>query len=422
MATPLEKLAQLMRTKPAVLEELERRMNRISGQEGVLEDIVRQIEIIVSRTFAGLGLSHNDDATTVRSVLSARIVHLDGHLYRMLKKPDLSNATVACEQLCSVISKVFTPPKGLFIKHEVAMRLLDKYPPQNLLEHFGYATIDELFQKEGFASVMASLRFSQTQEWMHQFFDVAYGELTPDDFEERDVEQLILDEKWVRVAEKYMAKKYHNVSHLKEYGIIFIIPIDLTIPGATLRMFMLMLHYLHEVPFYSALFRRHRDAKDFAIVFKSLLRGDVPSGPTPNHGKMTWRVVQRYLAKDNLHDFRLFEPHVNPEADHWWRAEEDLGPLSRILKHEQGGLDLGWWSGLDFVGAEIMNATTHREELVSFDLIDLLMTLVRESNEQYLYHQQESLWNKIFLEYMGRERMQELIQENLVTGFIDLSP
>ncbi len=421
MDSPHQKLGRLLRTKPEVLEAMERKMNRISGQQGVLFDIQRQIEITVERTLAGLGLSSNDSAEDVKRVLAERTTHLDGHLYRMLGKPDLSNPTVACQQLCSVISKVFTPPKGLFIKHEVAMRMLEKYPPKNLLDHFGYSSIAELFEKEGFASVMASLRFSQTQEWMHQFFDVAYGELTASDFEERDVEHLILDEKWVHVAEKYMAKKYHNVSHLKEFGVIFIVPIDITKPGATLQVFTLILHYLHEVPFYASLFRRYRDEKDFATTFKSLLRGDVPSGSAPDHGKMTWRIVQRYLTKDNPDDFRLFEPHVNPEADHWWRAEEDIGRLSRILGTHTGELDLGWWSGLDFVGAEIMSVASGRPELISFDLIDLLMTVVHGSNSQFLYHQQESLWNKIFVEYMGRERMHSLIEENLVTGFIDLS-
>jgi len=58
--------------------------------------------------------------------------------------------------------------------------------------------------------------------------------------------------------------------------------------------------------------------------------------------------------------------------------------------------------------------------LVSFDLIDLLMSLVRVSGSFYLYHQQEALWNKIFIEYMGRERMEELIAENIVSGFIQL--
>ena len=420
MSDTYNKLAHLLRTQPAMLMDLEQKMNALSGQEGVFEDILRQNEITVDQTLAGLGMTRSDGPVEIRSALMDRLTHLDGHLSEILGHPDMTKSVEACQKLCETIHKVFTPPGGLFIKREKAGQMLEQYPPHNLLEHFGYANVRELLDKEGFASVMAALRFTQSTEWMHQFFDIAYGTLTPDDFEEREVEHLVLDIKWLGVAEKFMSKKYHNVSHLKEFGIIFVVPLTTNGAGTMLRMFTLMLHYLHEVPFYANLFRRHLHDPDFATVFKSLLRGDVPSGPTPNHGKTVWRVVQRYLAKDNADDFRLFEPHVNPEAAHWWHAEEDLGRLSRILGHDHGQLDLGWWTGLDFVGDVFTVPTTDKRELVSFDLIDLLMSLVRVSGSFYLYHQQEALWNKIFIEYMGRERMEELIAENIVSGFIQL--
>lgn len=421
MKDPYNKLAHLLRTQPAVLLDLEQKMNSISGQEGVFEDIIQQNDITVDQTLAGLGLTRKDNKETVRSALMERLAHLDQHLWELLGKPDFSKPAEACAKLCAVVGKVFTPPKGLFIKKELGIEMLEKYPPHNLLEHFGYATVRDLIDKEGFSSVMASLRFTQSELWMHQFFDIAYGDLSPDDFEERDVEHLVLDTKWLGVAEKFMSKKYHNVSHLKEFGIIFIIPLMSGSAGETLRLFTLILHYLHEVPFYASLFRRHLYDKEFPHIFKSLLRGDVPAKPMPNHSRITWRVVQRYLAKDNPVDFRLFEPHVNPEADHWWRAEEDLGRLSRVLGQESHGhLALGWWTGLDFVGELFTDPNTGKEEPVSFDLIDQLMSLVRTSETSYLYHQQEALWNKIFVEYMGREKMQELIEENLMSGFIFL--
>lgn len=420
MRDPSNKLARMMRTQPEVLSALEKKMNALTGQEGVLEDIVRANEITVDQTLASLGLTRRDGPATVRDALVDRLKHLDHRLYEMLGKPDLTIMSAACQELCRLALRVFTPPPGLFLKRDKAVAMLEQYPPHNLLEHFGYATVRELVDKESFAQVMASLRFTQTTRWMHQFFDIAYDKLQPDDFEERPVELIILDAKWLKVAEKFLQKKYHNVSHLKEFGVIFIIPIALDTPGDTLRMFTLMLHYLHEVPFYASLFRRYMRDDDFPAKFRSLLRGDVPSGPTPNHGKVVWRVVQRYLAKDNEDDFRLFEPHVNPEADHWWQAEEDLGRLSRIVGHDHGELDLGWWTGLDFVGEIFEDKATGASELVSFDLIDLIMSLVDHDRIKYLYHQQEALWNKIFIEYYGRERMEEFIEEHIIDGFIQL--
>lgn len=420
MQDPFNKLAQLLRTKPEVLLALESKMSSLTGQEGVLEDIVRQNDITVDQTLAGLGITRHDTANTVRSALIERLGNLDRHLYEILDKPDLIAANPASAALCGTILKVFTPPPGMFMKQAVASAMLEKYPPNDLLEHFGYTTVAELLAKEGFASVMAALRFTQSEEWMHQFFDVAYGALTPDDFEERNVQLIILHPKWLNVAEKFLAKKYHNVSHLKEFGIIFIIPSTLDVPGETLRLFTLILHYLHEVPFYAGLFRRFMDKPEFVRDFKSLLRGEVPSGQLPDSGKISWRVVQRYLAKDNANDFRLFEPHVSPEANHWWHAEEDLSRVSRILGSDHGSLDLGWWTGLDFVGELFDDSDAGQKGLVSFDLIDLLMSLVQNGHAKYLYHQQEALWNKIFSEYMGRDRMEELIAEHIIDGFIVL--
>ncbi len=394
--------------------ELERKMNGLTGQEGVFEDIVQQNDIIVDQTLAGLGLTRADSPDVVRNALIERLKHLDHNLYNILGKPDLVKINGAWTTLRDTVLKVFTPPSGLYIKKERAEAMLEKYPPANLLEHFGYSSVRELLDKEGFAHVMSALRFTQSEQWMHKFFDVAYQGITRDDFEERNVELIVLDAKWVSVAEKFLQKKYHNVSHLKELGIIFIIPIALDVQGDTLRLFALLLHYLHEVPFYASMFRRFMDGPEFLRDFTSLLRGDVSSEPLPDSGKISWRVVQRYLAKDNVNDIRLSEPHVSPEANHWWHAEEDLGRVSRILGHDDGSLDLGWWSGLDYVGEEFGSS------LVSFDLIDLLMSLVQEGRAKYLYHQQEALWNKIFVEYMGRDKLEELIAEHIIDGFIVL--
>ena len=186
-------------------------------------------------------------------------------------------------------------------------------------------------------------------------------------------------------------------------------------PGEILRIFTLLLHYLNEVPFYSKLFKKLSNELDFIEKLKSLLRGDVLEGALPNKGKINWRIVQRYLAKDDENDFRLFEPHVNPEAEHWFKAEESLEKLGPNYR----------WKELDFVGnffptsSEAL-AKEDEGELVSFDLIDLVMTLVKKEEIKYLYHQQEALWNKIFIEYFGREKMDELIEENIIKGYIEL--
>src|SRR3990167_3449616 len=392
-------------------------MSKITGQEGVMEAVANQNDVLVSKTLSELSLTRNSTAEEVYSALISRLVNLDQNLYELLEKPDLSKMSITCGKLCEVALQVFSPPKGLFIKKEKVAELLEKYRPDNLLNHFGYTSVKELLDKEGFASVVSALRFTQSKEWMHEFFDVAYSELKSEDFEERDVELKVLEMKWLAVADKFLEKKYHNISHLKEYGVIFVIPLPIDTAGETMRMFTLIMHYLHEVPFYSDLFRKFMKNSDFIDKFKSLLRGDVSDKKISGDGPV-WRVVQTYLAKDNEQDFRLFEPHVNPEAEHWLKVSEDLGRLSRMLPKD-GNIGLGYWTGLDYVGDFFPSTSSGQAELVSFDLTDLIMSLVKKGQVKYLYHQQEALWNKIFSEYQGRERMNELVEENIISGFIE---
>jgi len=419
MKDSYNKLARILRVSPELLLNLDQKMSAISGQDGVIEDIANQNEILVSRTLAELGLNKDSMAEEVYDALVNQLIGLDQQLFEALDKPDLAQMSVTCGKMCEMAFRTFTPPNGLFIKREKIAELLDKYKPDNLLNHFGCKTAQELIDKEGFAPVVSALRFTQSQEWMHKFFSESYGSLTPDDFEERDVELIVLDQKWLSVAEKFLEKKYHNISHLKEYGVIFVVPLPIDTHGETMRMFTLILHYLHEVPFYSGLFRKFMKDGDFISKMQSLLRGDVSEEKMPDGGKLIWRVVQRYLAKDDESDFRLFEPHVNPEAEHWFKAEEDLGRLSRMLGKSESRLNLGYWTGLDFVG-DFFKDKDGKEVLVSFTLIDLIMSIVKKGEIKYLYHQQEALWNKIFSEYLGRERMNREIEENIIKGFIEL--
>ena len=398
---------------------LDQQMARVTGQKGVLEAIAAENDQLVKKSLAELGLPEDSSAEEIYGSLIGKLSHIDKHLFELLDKPDLSNMSNVCGKMCEVAFQVFPPPKGLFIKKEKVTQLLNKHKPDNLLKHFGYSSVDELVEKEGFSSVVSALRFAQNQDWMHKFFDEAYSNLRPSDFEERDVELIVLNQKWLEVAEKFLEKKYHNVSHLKEFGVIFVIPLKIDTPGETLRLFTLILHYLHEVPFYSSLFRRSMGNPDFNDKFKSLLRGDVPSGAIMESGKVVWRIVQRYLAKDNENDTRLFQAHVNPEAEHWFRAEGDLGRLARMLKKDDGEVGLSCWTGLDFVGGYFKDRNGE-EILVSFNFIDLIMSLVKKGHIKYLYHHQEALWNKIFSEYMGRETMNRMIDDNIIRGFIEL--
>jgi hypothetical protein len=123
------------------------------------------------------------------------------------------------------------------------------------------------------------------------------------------------------------------------------------------------------------------------------------------------------------------EPHVNPETIHWDKAENDISKLDTT----HFDLDFTFWKDLNFVGDffkeedynngvienKIFKKNGGIKSLVSLNLIDSVMSLVEEKEMiKYLYHHQEALWNKIFIEYFGKEAMEKLIIDNFYKGYI----
>lgn len=100
----------------------------------------------------------------------------------------------------------------------------------------------------------------------------------------------------------------------------------------------------------------------------------------------------------------------------------ELVLMSTEGRSASGGEDkfnISYWTGLDHVGDFFKNKAGV-DTLVSFDVVDLIMSLVKQGEVKYLYHQQEAMWNHIFSEYLGRDRMNALTEENIISGFISL--
>ncbi|MBM4388098.1 MAG: hypothetical protein FJ088_10200 [Deltaproteobacteria bacterium] len=317
------------------------------------------------------------------------------------------------EKAASLVRTIVRPRKGWFLKKTFAREILKAREPANLMGYLGMTSVDDALARYDITELFSALRFVESDEWMHATFDAAYRDFTPDDFEEREVEIKVLGPEWRMISERFVAKKHHNVSHLKEFGVIFVNPVGEDIPGKFLRDFALVLHYFHEIEFYSKLFRHYAPREGFVEKLKMLLRGDVPEVYRVSEGE--WLIVQRYLAKVNPADPRLVLPRVNPESLHWARGERDLTSFKAPDAH----LDLTLWHDLDWVGGIFADGN---EEAVSFDLEDNAMSLVsfmEGKNENFNYHQRESMWTKIFESYAGgEEEMERLLIENFDKGIV----
>ncbi|KKP97755.1 MAG: hypothetical protein US71_C0004G0043 [Parcubacteria group bacterium GW2011_GWD2_38_12] len=413
---PLEKIAQILRTKEEVILDMEEKMEKITGKRNILEKIISENDMYVNLILKELHIHKNPTASEVQNALIHKFKKDDQKLYEIFRKPD--GATEEGSKTLLNFTKELAQIPDLFVlKEEVAREIIKKNPPPNIMSALGYATVQELLMKENFYQLYCSLRFIETNEWMHKNFDVAYSDLRVGDFEYRPVKLMVLDQKWLKIAEKFMKKKYHNVSHLKELGVIFVIPLNIDTSGETLRLFGLLLHYFHEVDFYSRLFKKYSTRPDFIEKMKSLLRGDVLEGKSMDPAKANWLIVQRYLAKDNENDPRLFLPRINSEVIHWEKAETDIARFA----HRFYEYDLTFWANLDFVG-DVFRENGLGKQLIGFNMLDVTMGLVMEKQDiKYMYHQQEAMWSKIFFEYMGgMDRAEEMVIENFDKGYISL--
>lgn len=415
----MNKLYRLLRMKDdSILMDLDHAMSTITGKQGVIGEIEEENEWRIQKTLRRFGLEDSHNAEEIYNVLLDHLKKSEVQLDTFLGDSG-SGEFHSFPELLKRGMELMAPKKLWVLKKEKFREIIEQSPPPNIMKKFGYKDGKELFRNEKLEEIASSLRFMESSEWMHGTFDKAYSLLTPDDFEEREVESIILSGKWLEEGLKFVEKKHHNLSHLKELGLIFIIPIKLDKPGELMRVFMLYLHYIYEVQFYSDLFRGIRDeGGDFSKGIISLLRGDIlDEAPKAPEGSFNWLIVQRYLAKEDEWEKRLFVPHVNPEAIHWGMAEKAVAQIGE----EDLARTLETWVDLDWVGGYFKNE--QGDELISFDLIDIIMSLVDEQYvAKYLYHQQEALWNRIFEGYVGDgDKLEKMVKDNLLNGYINIT-
>jgi len=410
-------IAKLLRTPEEVLADLFSRMDKLTGKTGVADKIFEENQAIVSRKLSELGIAQEKaDAQYVERELLRKTKEADMAFFEFLGKPDFSQQS-CCDLMIDVLKNTANITRGFFVKKERLRDFLFLNPPKNILKALGYSNISQMLEEEDLYEIFAALRFVEDEKWLNQVFFHPYNDLLADNFEERELKIAVLSPKWTQIGEKFVGKKLHNISHLKELGFIFILPLKKEqFAGQSLETFSLVLHYLHEIDFYSKLFKRYSVAPNFGQNLVKLLSGLITDSMPEQDGVILWRIIVRYLAKIDENDPRLFEPHVNPETIHWLKAEKEMDALGQ--KNPQARLD--FWRGIDDFAGIILPAGKKGEDIVSFDLLDNVISLTHGGLGKYLYHQQEALWNKIFIEYMGEEKLESAVVDNLERGYIQL--
>lgn len=425
MKTEVVKLAKLLRTSEEVISDLEKKMEKISGKKGVIEKIIWENEQKLQEKLKELGFGSlilkdsggkPPTAEQVHRNLVNKTKETDQLIFNYCRKSGLP-AAAGYQNLFNLIREQTGQPEGFYLKKEKAKELLRLNPPKNILSDLGYGSdVDEMLKQEDIFEIFAALRFAEDSNWLNNVFFRSYLDLKKEDFEKRKIEMMILPERWTEIGQKFLGKKLHHMSHLKELGIVFVIPVKKALPDETLYILFMTLHYIYEVGWYSRLFEMYSRQPDFAKRMTEALKVKTSTMALTDGEKMSWRIVTSYLAKKNRDDPRLKEPHINSESLHYDEAIEIIGKLSQNFPQ----LGLSFWQGLSVV-AGYFPSDDSKEELVSFDLFDNGISLLGrvDFGSRYLYHQQDALWNKLFVEYMGEEAINRLIMENLDKGYIE---
>lgn len=414
--TSQEKLSKILGVAPKSIFDFESAVSESTGKKEVIEKISQKNDSVVEETLQKIHTSQDISASHIRGDLQKAIFYHEKLFTNFLQK--ITAASGEFEKAAWLAKSLSEAKRGFFLKKDLIAEIFRNCPPENLIKYLGYSSVNQLISDVDLVEAFSALRFIESDEWMHKTFDEAYGKFTASDFEEREIEIRVLGSKWHDIAKKFVEKKNHNVSHLKEFGVIFLNPIKTDIPGKFLRDFALILHYFHEIEFYSRLFKKYSSQDNFSERFKSFLRGDVKElSEIP--GKNSYLIIQRYIVKDNPHDPRLFLPRVNPESLHWIKAERNLMEISKITN---GAIDLGMWLNTDWVAGLFPGG--EGDEVVSFDLEDNAMSLVaimEGKKDSFTYHQREAMWMRIFSEYVGgEEKLEQMILDNFDKGFITL--
>ena len=192
------------------------------------------------------------------------------------------------------------PNKAWVIKHSVLKKLLKAQPPKKVMKQLGYKSIDSLLKREQVGEILAATRFLEAKSWMAKFIK-SYRRLGPSDFEVRAIELYVVDEsRYGLSARAFIMKQGHNITHLKEAGVVLILPLPMKhMRGATITIMPFVLHYMNEIRSYSAFFKMQQVRPDFGTILEDTLQNDAPHVVSIAGQNIHWRIIQRHFGAQN---------------------------------------------------------------------------------------------------------------------------
>lgn len=383
-----------------------RQLEVASGQSGMDVRLIGEIARKMNQGIRHIGLDPAD--STDREVYRAMLAQIQLDNQRVCEIIGGKNPDDVREMIPLMIAAVEKTKinKGCWaLKRSVAKKLLKQMPPKQLMKHLGYRSIDSMLKHEPIDELYTALRFSEGDEWLNKYNEL-FKSVRPSDFETRQISIVVMDhDKYVGLAEKFVQKKLHNITHTKEMGTIVVVPMRAThMKGIVLKTLPLLFHYINEVRLYSAFFKLKQVNKNFGETVVNTLIADPGDAAQVAGQYLHWRVIQRYYGKPTVGAEKVtqaFEPHVHPEDLHWRRAEENLALIDP---------EMNFWVDMDYVARTAGDGMP-----LTFNMMDVSLAYSNGERfeSRYSYHFRESLWNEIFMRYMGSKNLEDSILKQL---------
>ncbi|RTK93716.1 hypothetical protein EKI60_05225 [Candidatus Saccharibacteria bacterium] len=374
-----------------------------SGHPSVDVRLSAEIQATVHAKVRELGLDPTD--TTGKELyhsLQALVALHDKYLASAIGSSTDGLLVDQLQAIKKTVDNLPLPQKAWVIKHSVAKKLLKAQPPKKVMKQLGYKSIDSMLKRENIHEIFAATRFLETKVWMRKFVK-SYHKLGPSDFEVRNIDVLVLDQKrYGDSTTKFIMSQRHNITHLKELGVVLILPLPVPrIRGAIITILPFVLHYINEIRSYSAFFKMQQVRPDFGEILVNTILDDPGKAARLGNQAIHWRIIQRHFGlQDPKTHPELFEPHVQPEDLHWRKAESVIYWLEPALK---------FWEDLDYVAA------LHPDSIVPLSLMDNAVSYCNglEYGQHSIGYFRPSLWNEVYAQYIGQEIFESQVLSHL---------
>lgn len=298
---------------------------------------------------------------------------------------------------------------GWYIKNTSAESIIEKHPPKNLLsfiEKNGHKAITGNEPKATSLQLLTMTRHTESEEWQKEYADYL-KKLSPDDFEERKLDFIILDTNELQSLfnQSGQHQKPWRISHTKETGTISCFTLDnYNIYQTPILLYIsVFMHYFFETSCSGLFFKSKllEKSNDFGLNIKEIIT-------------------------TSANKFSFFHPNSYSENLFWQKAIALLAKSSPLA-------DLSYFT----------DSITCGERLSSEDILSPIITLnivdhiwianfsqkssaeayFKVTSRNYLYHFREGLWSEIFREILGitDKQMDNEIITNLNLGDIQFT-